>query len=146
MAISVPIEHRLIGFAPDARPVALSLNAIAMYGGIALGGVIGGLAISQLDTAAPRLGRRRRLPTRCRDAPRYLEASGRRHATAARRWRRRLRRESAGRRRGPCALSLRAGFAPVTGDCSRPQSRNARRANGEPQVSDHQRVLGNADT
>jgi len=28
------------------------LNASVMYGGIALGGVIGGLAISQLDTAA----------------------------------------------------------------------------------------------
>lgn len=39
-------QHRLISFAPEATPVVLSLNASAMYGGISLGGGIGGLALT----------------------------------------------------------------------------------------------------
>ncbi len=39
-------QHRLISLAPEAPPVVLSLNASAMYGGIALGGGIGGLVLT----------------------------------------------------------------------------------------------------
>lgn len=48
----VPIQqYRLIGFAPNRAPLALSLNASAMYLGIALGAVVGGVATA----ASPRL-------------------------------------------------------------------------------------------
>ncbi len=45
-------QHRLISFALEAPPVVLSLNASAMYGGIALGGAIGGLVLTH-GSAAP---------------------------------------------------------------------------------------------
>jgi len=50
-------QHRLISFAPQAPPVALSLNASAMYAGIALGGAIGGLVLSYASlTVLPWIG------------------------------------------------------------------------------------------
>lgn len=40
-----PLQHRLVGAAGAVAPVALSLNASALYLGIGLGGLLGGLAV-----------------------------------------------------------------------------------------------------
>jgi predicted MFS family arabinose efflux permease len=45
--LSVPaLQHRVAANAPDLPVVALSLNASALYGGIAVGGLLGGAVIS----------------------------------------------------------------------------------------------------
>jgi MFS transporter, DHA1 family, inner membrane transport protein len=45
---TAPQRHRLLAFAPDAGRVVLSLNASAIYVGIGLGGLVGGLVLSGL--------------------------------------------------------------------------------------------------
>ncbi|MGH2782797.1 MAG: MFS transporter, partial [Thermoleophilaceae bacterium] len=51
-ALAVPVEHRLIALAPKAPAIALALNASALYAGIALGGVVGGVALDSSSPAA----------------------------------------------------------------------------------------------
>jgi MFS transporter, DHA1 family, inner membrane transport protein len=39
-------QHRLIGFAPEAPPVAIALNSVAIYVGITVAGALGGAALA----------------------------------------------------------------------------------------------------
>jgi DHA1 family inner membrane transport protein len=47
-----PQQYRLIAFAPQASRVVISLNASAIYVGIGLGGLVGGLVLSSLPAGA----------------------------------------------------------------------------------------------
>jgi predicted MFS family arabinose efflux permease len=46
------VQHRLVGTAPDAPTVALSLNASAIYVGVAVGGAVGGATLDAGGTHA----------------------------------------------------------------------------------------------
>lgn len=50
--ITVPNQHRLVSLAPGAVPEVMSLNASALYLGIALAGVVGGALLSTFGAAA----------------------------------------------------------------------------------------------
>ncbi|MEU2507458.1 MFS transporter [Streptomyces sp. NPDC007863] len=54
--VVVPQQHRLIALAPASAPVLLGLNSSALYGGIALGGGLGGLAQDRFGLAPAELG------------------------------------------------------------------------------------------
>lgn len=45
----VPQQHRLIGVMPTAAPLLLGLNSSAIYVGVSMSGLIGGVAITWLD-------------------------------------------------------------------------------------------------
>ena len=54
---AAPQQFRLMALAPDASRIAISLNASAIYGGIGLGAVIGGLLLAHLSvTTLPLVG------------------------------------------------------------------------------------------
>ena len=46
----VPQQHRLIGINPGAAPLLLGLNSAALYVGVSMSGVIGGVAIARIDS------------------------------------------------------------------------------------------------
>lgn len=48
----VPQQHRLISIAPAAAPLLLGLNSAALYVGVSMSGVVGGVAIAWFDSYA----------------------------------------------------------------------------------------------
>lgn len=48
----VPQQHRLISITPSAAPLLLGLNSAAIYIGVAMSGLIGGAAITRVDSHA----------------------------------------------------------------------------------------------
>ena len=50
--VVVPQQHRLISITPAAAPLLLGLNSAALYVGVSMSGVLGGAAITWLDSHA----------------------------------------------------------------------------------------------
>jgi predicted MFS family arabinose efflux permease len=50
--VVVPQQHRLISITPSAAPLLLGLNSAAIYVGVSMSGLIGGVAISWFDSHA----------------------------------------------------------------------------------------------
>jgi predicted MFS family arabinose efflux permease len=46
----VPQQHRLISITPSAAPLLLGLNSAALYVGVAMSGVVGGVATSRFGS------------------------------------------------------------------------------------------------